>query len=99
MKQATKKINVKNSLNHENVQDGCSICLETINEPTQPNLCNHVFCLKCIYEWTLTNETCPLCRHFYYGIKIKRINKILPVFKDDEEEQFIFLVIYFLLKR
>ncbi|CAG9763458.1 unnamed protein product [Ceutorhynchus assimilis] len=52
-------------LKMENLDD-CPICFETIEKKgvSQPNLCKHQFCLKCLFEWTKTNETCPMLENF-----------------------------------
>lgn len=38
----------------------CCICMES-----KPNLilsCTHNYCEKCIKEWQVTSNTCPICR-------------------------------------
>ncbi|CAH3166508.1 unnamed protein product [Porites evermanni] len=41
----------------------CPICLDSIgNENGQVEPCFHVFCLKCIQDWTATSVNCPVCR-------------------------------------
>lgn len=38
----------------------CCICME---EKTNVILaCTHNFCEKCIHEWKITSNTCPICR-------------------------------------
>ena len=58
-----------------NINDNCSICLETINNNNNTILlkdCNHIFHYECIKKWIIEKETdssCPLCK--------KKINNIL----------------------
>jgi len=41
----------------------CSICRENINSDDIATLhCNHIFHSKCIYNWSVINTSCPLCR-------------------------------------
>ncbi len=40
----------------------CSICLENITKGKKKIECNHEFHLKCIDEWLIKSNTCPLCR-------------------------------------
>ena len=41
----------------------CPICFENIEPSDELKLkCNHSFHLKCIYQWTTNNLTCPYCR-------------------------------------
>jgi hypothetical protein len=47
--------------------DLCSICYDaTIDYTTN---CNHDFCNKCITNWLLSNNNCPLCRKEFYDIE------------------------------
>lgn len=55
----------------------CSICLENVKKNTKKLPCDHVFCTKCIGQWTkLGNNTCPMCRH-----------DIVPVVEQSIEEK------------
>lgn len=40
----------------------CSICLEQVQERTQPTSCSHTFCGECIQGWTTFQTLCPLCK-------------------------------------
>jgi hypothetical protein len=43
----------------------CTICLDNIArlaKVSEPE-CKHVFHSECLFEWTKTQRTCPLCRH------------------------------------
>mgnify|MGYP003685296921 CR=1 FL=1 len=39
----------------------CSICLEYPKEPFVSQ-CGHSFCNKCILQWIMCHDECPLCR-------------------------------------
>ena len=39
----------------------CSICLESPKEPFVSQ-CGHSFCNKCILQWIMCHDECPLCR-------------------------------------
>ena len=50
-----------NTLQDENVENECSICLGT-NFTSVKLKCNHEFCEDCIGKWLKINNLCPLCR-------------------------------------
>ena len=41
----------------------CVICLDIINGSHVTTPCNHKMHNKCLTQWLLTEDTCPLCRH------------------------------------
>jgi len=53
--------------------DSCIICLAKKNEPTTDEAtidgCEHTFCFECIFQWSLTSNTCPLCKVRFHKIK------------------------------
>lgn len=57
----------------------CSICLDS---PTEPfvSQCGHSFCNKCILQWIMCHDECPLCRG---TISAPSRNK--TVYEDDED--------------
>lgn len=40
----------------------CPICLGDLENATYVEVCQHRFCLVCIWEWAKVTETCPLCK-------------------------------------
>jgi len=45
------------------LKDDCSICYDSVSEPTMVSCCQNIFCGKCIIKWLQMNHnTCPLCR-------------------------------------
>jgi len=40
----------------------CVICLEDIEEDETELPCGHVFHTKCLFEWLMQQDTCPVCR-------------------------------------
>ena len=72
----------------------CSICLDSLEENNIITLlnCNHQFHESCLKQWTINNNTCPLCRTvvtslFYAKISLIFINlfkkKIIVEIKED----------------
>jgi hypothetical protein len=51
----------------------CNICFDTneTNEMTIKLSCNHTFHIKCISEYILINDVCPMCRS-----EISRMDKL-----------------------
>ena len=48
-----------------NNQEICSICLEYIenNHKSKYTECGHKFHTRCLHDWIMINNTCPICRH------------------------------------
>ena len=40
----------------------CAICFSTSQSPFTTK-CNHTFCNKCLLQWMLENDSCPMCRY------------------------------------
>ena len=40
----------------------CVICIEDIEEDETELPCGHVFHTKCLFEWLMQQDTCPVCR-------------------------------------
>ena len=40
----------------------CMICTGTIEVPTRPEPCRHLFCRSCLERWAGISNTCPLCK-------------------------------------
>jgi hypothetical protein len=46
--------------------DECAICLDVILKSEKKVLeCNHVYHTKCIYKWSIKENSCPSCRRFF----------------------------------
>ena len=58
----------------------CSICLDKPKEPFVSQ-CGHSFCNKCILQWIMCHDECPLCRG---TISAPSRNKI--VYEDEDED-------------
>jgi len=48
------------SSNDDPVENDCSICMDRKCDISLP--CAHSFCGKCIGQWSIENQTCPVCR-------------------------------------
>ena len=59
----------------------CSICLDSPKEPFESQ-CGHSFCNKCILQWIMCHDECPLCRG---TISAPSRNK--TVYEDDEDDE------------
>lgn len=56
-----------------NFTDGtCKICLTEFKQTEYVRLlpCSHVYHHGCIYNWMITNMTCPECRHDYSHLSV-----------------------------
>lgn len=40
----------------------CSICLSLSGKRGYKTVCGHKFHTKCILQWLLNNDNCPICR-------------------------------------
>ncbi|XP_010776537.1 PHD and RING finger domain-containing protein 1-like [Notothenia coriiceps] len=88
-------------INRAGGADKCYICLSPFGKQTVASLekCQHVFCLKCILQWSQTANTCPVDRINFGFIyqrrcpggdiqkKIKVRTKKRREEDDDEEEE------------
>jgi hypothetical protein len=57
------------------ISDGkCPICLVvfTAEELATPDICGHAFCVGCLEEWSANSNTCPLDRHEFSAILVRR---------------------------
>lgn len=55
--------------------DICPICLAPLASFTTlatPNICNHIFCLDCLEEWSNNVNTCPSDRMVYTELLVRR---------------------------
>ncbi len=41
--------------------DNCSICLQELTTQLMETGCGHVYHARCLLEWSLVKQTCPLC--------------------------------------
>jgi len=62
------------------LDEDCTICYSTINDPLLIPCCQNVFCGKCIMKWMETNKSCPMCRS---SINVKELVYI----KTDNKEE------------
>jgi len=67
----------KSSLNttpvEKKVLDDCAICLDKISVRGVLDSCQHDFCYDCIYKWSASSNTCPLCKN-----RFNSISKVQP---------------------
>jgi len=57
----------------------CVICLEQITQIPITTPCNHTMHNKCLTQWLISEETCPICR-YTIGEPLKLINPVpVPV--------------------
>ncbi|KAI1386962.1 uncharacterized protein F4822DRAFT_431828 [Hypoxylon trugodes] len=55
-------IDLKNVRKIHGLRDPCSICNRTIDNPSRPRSCGHVFCQNCLYSAREYLSSCPACR-------------------------------------
>ncbi|CAF0943076.1 unnamed protein product [Brachionus calyciflorus] len=71
----------------------CPICLCNFDFNSQlssPDVCQHIFCLECLQEWSKKVNTCPIDRKTYTHIHIKNIlnlNQTLRRIKVEDRTQ------------
>lgn len=53
----------------------CSICMDSIKNPVLETNCQNIFCGKCLLEWMVKHETCPLCRKIIYNVDLIHIQQ------------------------
>ena len=51
----------------EKEKEECSICLDYVFIDQQERIlkCNHMYHEKCIYAWSIKENSCPICRVFF----------------------------------
>ena len=77
-----------NEENDKKVDDSqkCCICLEIPTSDTLAKLdsCDHLYCFKCIEQWSERENSCPQCKARFTQIEL--VNKVLPKKGEPEEE-------------
>ena len=44
------------------MEPNCVICFNLLSSPARLDPCGHTFCEKCVGDWFLCSETCPVCK-------------------------------------
>jgi hypothetical protein len=59
--------------------DFCSVCYGDLQEEGRgiTDVCDHLFCFSCIFEWSLKTNTCPMCKRRFHQITKVRSNSFL----------------------
>lgn len=54
----------KNIVSQQIINDeySCGICHNVFEQPSRPAQCRHVFCKSCLFNQSVTNNSCPMCR-------------------------------------
>jgi hypothetical protein len=75
-------------------QDSCSICLQSLLDPTLIPTCSHEFCFECLLPWCEQSRRCPLCSQAIGDHVIHRIRSnwdyqthYLPPLRDSESSE------------
>eukprot|EP01102_Stenamoeba_stenopodia_P017321 TRINITY_DN618_c0_g2_i7.p1 TRINITY_DN618_c0_g2~~TRINITY_DN618_c0_g2_i7.p1 ORF type:complete len:381 (+),score=116.36 TRINITY_DN618_c0_g2_i7:311-1453(+) len=60
----------------------CSVCYEDLQDSTRgiTDICEHLFCFPCIYDWSKITNTCPMCK--------RRFQKLTKISPDGSREEF-----------
>lgn len=45
----------------EKISIDCAICLDVVKEGGTIDSCIHIFCFKCILDWSKVTNKCPIC--------------------------------------
>lgn len=57
----------------------CSICKAERTHPAAPSTCGHVFCWKCLFQWTsAVRAECPMCRSSCRSEDIVALHNYIP---------------------
>ena len=54
--------------NRKSPEQGCSICLGTVEDRAFTDACYHTFCFECLVEWSRVRAVCPLCKKSFHSI-------------------------------
>lgn len=76
----------KNSIKSQN----CPICLCNFGASSlisSPEVCQHIFCLECLQEWSKKINTCPIDRKVYNYIIVKNSRTLAQVKKIKVEDR------------
>mmetsp|Transcript_7750 Transcript_7750/g.24299 ORF Transcript_7750/g.24299 Transcript_7750/m.24299 type:complete len:105 (-) Transcript_7750:3538-3852(-) len=49
--------------------DVCSVCLSRPEQRGRIESCSHLFCYRCIYDWSRVETKCPMCKQRFYWIE------------------------------
>lgn len=66
------------------LEDDCTICYNTINNPILIPCCQNLFCGSCIMKWMDTNKSCPMCRS---SINVKELIYIKKESDDEDKKE------------
>lgn len=77
--------------------DTCSICFDTMNEKNDllTLKCNHSFHVRCITDWLIGENNCPICRKEHKE-RIDTIDELNPLFNILKLNKIIFYTILML---
>ena len=63
----------------------CNICLDEMeNMDTFKTPCNHIFHNRCVAQWLLINDTCPLCRTIVVKTDERNLTSTDIIYYDNE---------------
>ena len=74
----------------------CSICLTKTKNEAKLDGCSHVYCRKCIVEWSKRNNTCPQCRAPFTCIQTKKSRTKVKPPKHTKDNSFTDAIRYFI---
>lgn len=49
--------------------DVCSVCLSRPEQRGRIESCSHLFCYRCIFDWSRVETKCPMCKQRFYWIE------------------------------
>ncbi|KFM81159.1 E3 ubiquitin-protein ligase Topor, partial [Stegodyphus mimosarum] len=56
------------SCDRSSPEPSCAICLEQLQNKSFTDSCFHMFCFKCLVEWSKVKPECPLCKQSFKSI-------------------------------
>lgn len=61
----------------------CVVCDENVVHTTKIYDCNHLFCAMCTLQWSVKDDSCPMCRKLSTKTKIEHVQEVGKYFLEN----------------
>ncbi|CAG0890441.1 unnamed protein product [Cyprideis torosa] len=61
----------------------CTICKDLLEDPAEVSGCEHIYCRKCIEDWLVKNDTCPMDRQKTSKVSLKNMKTEVSDLKEN----------------